>query len=398
MADDSPSGDDTPDPFKMFGSMGFLGDMMKAMGSQGPLNWDIATQFAGLGALGDSADSQPDPTVRFAYNDLARVADMHVRDVSGLDTNVGGRATEILTTTRSEWARRTLKDFRPLFTDLATSLSQRDVDTDTDGDPMAAMMASLSGLMAPAMVGMTVGGMVGALAQRAFGQYDFPLPRADTSELLLVPSTIENFATDWSLAIDDVRMWVLIHELTSHAVLNTAAVEDGITDLVRRHVSLFKPDSSAVMDALSGLDASSSDALEHIQKVFSDPTLILGAVRSSAQEELAPLLDAHVAAVLAYIDHIVDHASQRVLGSGHTIAEAVRRRRLEAGKDAVFVERLLGLHLTRQQLERGAEFIRGVIERGGEQAPAKLIQKVGNLPTPSELEAPGLWLARLEIQ
>jgi uncharacterized protein (DUF2342 family) len=193
-------------------------------------------------------------------------------------------------------------------------------------------------------------------------------------------------------------MWVLIHELTSHAVLNTAAVEDGITDLVRRHVSLFKPDSNAVMDALSGLDATSSDALEHIQKVFSDPTLILGAVRSTAQEELAPLLDAHVAAVLAYIDHIVDHASHRVLGSGHTIAEAVRRRRLDAGKDAVFVERLLGLHLTRQQLERGAEFIRGVIERGGEQALAQLIQKVGNLPTPSELEAPGLWLARLEIQ
>jgi len=369
---------------------------MKAMGSQGPLNWDIATQFASLGALGDTPDPQPDPSVRFAYGDLARVADMHVRDVSGLDTNVGGRVTEILTTTRSAWARRTLLDFRPLFTDLATSLSQR--DTDTDDDPMTAMMASLSGLMAPAMVGMTVGGMVGALAQRAFGQYDFPLPRADTSELLLVPSTIEQFAADWTLSVDDVRMWVLVHELTSHAVLNTAAVHDGITALVRRHVSLFKPDSRAVMDALSGVDATSSDAMEHIQKVFSDPTLILGAVRSNAQEELAPLLDAHVSAVLSYIDHIVDEATQRVLGTGHTVAEAIRRRRLDAGKDTVFVERLLGLHLTRQQLDRGTDFIRGVIERAGAHAPAQMIENVGNLPTPSELEAPGLWLARLEIQ
>ena len=396
MADDSPTGDETPDPFKMFGGMGFLGDMMKAMGAQGPLNWDIATQFASFGALGDTPDPQPDPSVRFAYGDLARVADLHVRDVSGLDTNVGGRVTEILTTTRSAWARRTLQDFRPLFTDLATSLSQRDSGEETD--PMVAMMANLSGFMAPAMVGMTVGGMVGALAQRAFGQYDFPLPRADTSELLLVPSTIEQFAKDWSLAIDDVRMWVLVHELTSHAVLNTAAVEDGITALVRRHVSLFKPDSSAVIDALSGLDATSSDAMEHIQKVFSDPTLILGAVSSSAQEELAPLLDAHVSAVLAYIDHIVDQATQRILGSGHTVAEAVRRRRLDAGKDTVFVDRLLGLHLTRQQLDRGTEFIRGVIERGGAHAPAQMIENIGNLPTPSELEAPGLWLARLEIQ
>ena len=63
----------------------------------------------------------------------------------------------------------------------------------------------------------------------------------------------------------------------------------------------------------------------------------------------------------------------------------------------MFVERLLGLHLTRQQVERGRAFITGVIERGGTAAINQLLDVPGALPTPAEMDAPGLWLARLEI-
>ena len=75
----------------------------------------------------------------------------------------------------------------------------------------------------------------------------------------------------------------------------------------------------------------------------------------------------------------------------------MRRRRIETSPDDVFVERLLGLHLTRQQVERGRAFIAGVIERGGAAAANQLLDVDGALPTPAELDAPGLWLARLEI-
>ena len=54
------------------------------------------------------------------------------------------------------------------------------------------------------------------------------------------------------------------------------------------------------------------------------------------------------------------------MSSGGRIAEAVRRRRLEAGSDDVFLERLLGLSLTRAQVDRGVAFVEGVIEREGE--------------------------------
>ena len=63
----------------------------------------------------------------------------------------------------------------------------------------------------------------------------------------------------------------------------------------------------------------------------------------------------------------------------------------------MFVERLLGLHLTRQQVERGRAFVDGVSERAGQAGVNQLLDRPGSLPTPAEMDAPGLWLARLEL-
>jgi putative hydrolase len=265
-------------------------------------------------------------------------------------------------------------------------------------DAFGEMLGNLSGMMAPALLGMSIGSMVGALAQRAFGQYDLPLPRVKTDELLLVPSSVDGFAEEWSISKNDARMWVLIHELTSHAVLSTSAARSGVTELVKQHVAAFRPDPAALMDRLSSLDMNDASAMEEMQRVFSDPTLLMGAVRTREQENLAPLLEAHVSAVIAYIDHVVDAVSARILGGGGHIAEAVRRRRLDSGPDAVFVEHLLGLKLTRQQLARGREFIDGVCERTSDDSILHtLVSNDGHLPTPSEIDAPGLWLARIEL-
>jgi len=393
---DEPS-ENNPFPF---GGMPFFADLAKSLSSQGPLNWDIATQTAAMAAAGDTPDPQPDPTVRFAFNALADVADLHVRDITGLPTGSHETHSEIHTTTRAVWAHRTLTDFRPLFTELATSLSQKPPvdETETSSDPLAAMLNNLSSMMAPAMMGMSIGSMIGALAQKAFGQYDLPLARPLASDIAIVPSNIDAFATDWSLSTDDLRMWVLIHELSSHAILNTPAVNDGITQLVTRHAGAFRPDPEAVLDQLTNIDPSDPEAFSVIQDIFGNPAAMLGAVRSSEQEHIAPLLDAHVAAIMAYVDFVVDSVCARVLGASSHIAEAVRRRRIELHDDSAMIEQLLGLTMTNTQMQRGRVFVQGIVERAGDTALSQLVSQVGNLPTPNEIDAPGLWLARLEIQ
>jgi putative hydrolase len=385
-------------PSNPFGGIPFLNDMMRAMSQQGPLNWDLAQQFAQMGAVGDTPDPEPDTNTRLAFNALADIADMHVRGITMLSTGPHDRHTEILTTTRARWAHRTLTDLRPLFTDLATALSTRDQSSETPDDPMGAMLLNLSNMLAPAMLGMSVGSMVGALASHALGQYELPITRPYASEILIVSSSVDSFAREWEIPQDDLRMWVLIHELASHAILATPAITEGLTTMIRSHVSAFRPDPEALMATMSDLDPTDADAMARIQGLFADPMVLLGAVRTPEQVALAPILDARVAAVTGYIDFVVDAVSSRLLGGASPIAEAVRRRRVEYGADAKLVEQLLGISLTRSQQQRGRSFIAGIVEREGESVLPRLVEQPGNLPTPNEIDAPGLWLARLEIQ
>lgn len=389
MADDN-----VPNPF---GGLPFFNDMMRAMSQQGPLNWELAQQFAQLGAVQEKPDPEPSSSVRLEYNQLAEIAGMQVRLFTSLETGPHGTQSEILTTTRARWAHRTLTDLRPLFTDLATALSNTPASSEQPDDPMAAMLANLSTMMAPALMGMSIGSMVGSLAFHALGQYELPLARPHTSEILVVSSSVDQFAHEWSIARDDMRMWILIHELTSHAILASPAIESGLTSLVRRHVSGFRPDPNALMESLGDIDPTDASAMENIQSMFSDPMVLMGAIRSSEQEQLAPLLDAHVAAISGYIDFVVDSVSTKLLGNSAPIAEAVRRHRVEAGTDTQLIERLLGISMTRAQQLRGKAFIEGVVERSDHSVLAQLIDSPDHLPTPNEVDAPGLWLARLEI-
>jgi len=392
MSDDD---NNMPNPF---GGIPFFNDMMRAMSGQGPLNFELAQQFAQLGAVGDTPDPEPDTATRLAYNTLADIADPHVQAITLLSTGPRDKHPEILTTTRARWAHRTLSDFRPLFTDLASALNTQPNTSESTDDPFAAMLSNLSSMMAPAMMGMSIGSMIGELASHALGQYELPLARPHTSEILVVSSSVDAFATEWSLTLDDLRLWVLIHELSSHAILAAPAIEEGLTALIRQHVSAFRPDPAALMDTIGDLDPTDPDALNRLQGLFSDPMVLMGAMRSEEQVALAPFLDARVAAITGYIDYAVDTIATRLLGAASPIAEAVRRRRIESASATTLIEQLLGISLSRAQQTRGRAFIEGIVERQGPEALPQLLHVANNLPTPNEIDAPGLWLARLEMQ
>ncbi len=388
---------DGPESENPFENLPMFGDLARALAGQGPLNWDAARQFAGLAATGGATEANIDPTVRIKLGELAQIAEMHVRDLTGFD----GPSPEVTPVTTGTWAQRTLEAYRPLFTELATSLGQPvvppDGDIDLNADPLMSMMANLSKMMAPSMMGMAVGSMVGRMATHAFGQHDLPIPRRDTS-ITVLPGNIDRFAQEWSISADEMRMWVLAQELTGHALFSITSLREDFASLVRRHVGAFRPDPEAIAEKLSSLDSEDGDPIQAMQQAFGDPAVLLGAVQSPEQRELEPSLDAAAAAVIGYVDYIVDGVSVRVIGGDALrIAEAVRRRRVDHSADDVYIERLLGLRLTHHQVQRGKNFIGGVVDRVGEARLSALLAAPKALPTPAEIDAPGLWVARLEL-
>ncbi|MFK8025356.1 MAG: zinc-dependent metalloprotease [Ilumatobacter sp.] len=396
MADE---GDDQA--FNPFQGLPMFGDISRMLSGQGPLNWEAARQFAIMSATGGAGAaltgggapvSSPnvDPTVRIKYGELANIARLHVADVMGIDVP----EVEPSVATPEQWAAETLEAYRPLFTELATSLGATD-DADEGSDPMTQMMAGLSKMMAPAMMGMAVGSMVGNLAQRAFGVYDLPIPRA-TPALVLVPPTIDAFAAEWEIELDEMRLWVLAHELAGLALFSVPHLADHLRALVQRHVGAFRPDASAVTDKLTTLDVDGGDPMAAMQAAFGDPEVLLGAVRSDEQLAMEPVLDAAVATTIGVIDWVVDAVAVRIIGGNALqIAEAARRRRADSTPDDLFVERLLGIRLGADQTARGKAFVQGVVDRAGDHGLAPLFSDPEAIPTPNEIEAPGLWLARV---
>jgi len=375
-----------------------LRNLARLLTSQGPLNWEIARQLAQWTAAEGEPEDNPDPIARVRLEELLRVADLHVSEATGLATTATGGLLSVAAVTRSDWALRTLEAWRPLLERLASSLGQPSSPADIrelpSDDPMAKLLGNLPQAVAPLLLGMQAGSMVGHLAIRAMGQYDLPVPRPPSDELLFVPTTIDRFATDWSLPVNDVRLWVCLHEITHHAVLSRPHVRARLEELLTAYAGSFEPNGSALEDRLGGFDPTDLAAL---QETFSNPEVLLGELETTAQRELKVPLQALLAAIAGYVDHVMDVVGRRIIGAYGPLTEALRRRRLSEDEGTRFVGRLLGIELDGRVYERGAAFVRGVLERAGDDALSRLWHSERELPTPAEINAPGLWLARIDL-
>ena len=87
------------------------------------------------------------------------------------------------------------------------------------------------------MLSMTAGSLLGHLARRSLGQYDLPVSRPPSDELLLVAPNVAEFGDAWSLPADDLRLWVCVNEVAHHAVLAVPHVGGNITPPVPRHLA-----------------------------------------------------------------------------------------------------------------------------------------------------------------
>ncbi len=377
----------------------FFDQIAKAMSSAGPVQWDMARQFAMMTATNSNVEPNVEPTARIAVQQLSPVADLHVRDVTGLSTSDTTQPPVIDVVTRSTWTHHTLDAFKFYFSDFLGNASSASNESglELESNGMDAMMANLTKMMAPAMLGMSVGSMIGQLSLRAFGQYDLPIPREPKSQLLFVARNSEEFAEDWSIKVEDMQMWLLIQELTFHALFRISFIRNAITNSVKQHVAGFRPNPNALGQRLTNIDVSNTDPAAIMQQLLGDPTMLLGNERSAPQRALAPKLDAMISAIVCYVDHVVDTVASRILGNGAQISEAFRRRRVESSSQDQYVEQLFGIYLTDDQVDRGQRFIAGVIERAGENGLAKLWTRDGNLPTPNEIAAPGLWIERINL-
>lgn len=260
------------------------------------------------------------------------------------------------------------------------------------------MFEQLLGSMRPMMVNVTTGSMVGHLGARALGTYDLPIPRTDADELLIVVPNLDSLAEEWSLDRDDLRMWIALSEVAHHTVLSMDHVAARILSTLDAYTSAFQTQSIDIGD-VSDFEASSDlgELQKQIQSMIGDPAALLGSLQSDAQRALLPDLAAAVGPVVGYVDYIMDDVGAKLISSYSQLTEALRRRRVTSSESDRFVERLLGLEMHQTLFDRGRAFIDGIVDRAGDDALGQLWFDAASLPTANEIDAPGLWLARMGI-
>ncbi len=396
------TGDSNP-----FEGMPFFGDMMRMLSGQGPVQWDGARQLALSIATEGQSEPNIDPLARIRYEQLARVADLQVADATGLSTSTTGRVVAITPVTRTQWVLDTLDVYRPLVEAIAAALKTSTDSNPPDptdlptsfSDPTEAWFGQIMGLLSPMLLGMTAGSLVGHLATSSFGSFDLPVPRPPSDDIAVIATNIDRFGTDWSMDEDDLQLWVCVHQITSHSILGMPHVRSELNRLLLDYAGAFEfdPDSITSRFADLDLDMTSGDPMASFQNLMSDPDVILGAVRTDRQHDIQVRLHTLVAVITGYVDHIMDTVGTRLIGSYPQVTEAMRRERVEASASDRFVTRLLGLDLTQDLYDRGRQFVDGVLERAGTDGLERLWSAAEVLPTPNELDAPGLWLARIDL-
>jgi putative hydrolase len=391
-----------------------LAQLMRMLQSPGPVNWEVAAQLAGFVALDGEEREPPIPSTAAAeLDELARAAETHVVAETGLDAAFGLQVRAI---DRREWADLHLDALKPVLEALAVTMRKTlDADPGEEADPGASPFGvghpsgggpfgafgaggdpfgGMLTMLAPLLLGVQSGSMVGYLAQHALGRYDLPLPTNDAPSLAFVVPNLDAFEASWSLDRRDLRFYVALHEVVHAGVRAVPWVRERLVRLATEYVSAYEVDPAAFEAQFGAIDPTDPESLAGVTE---HPEALLGAMQSERQREIQGRVQGFTMVLEGYADVVLERVGERLLPDFGRIHEAMQRHHVDQGEAGRFVEGLLGLRLDRDHYERGQAFCHGVIERAGLEGLNRLWAAEDMLPTPNEIDAPGLWLARIDL-
>jgi putative hydrolase len=376
---------------------GLLGDLLKILGGQGGgTPWFESARALAVGVASEGqAEANPDPLERIALEKLLDVALRHVEEVTGQPSS---EPISINPVTRASWAVAQLDAWRPTIEKVveaqaqATGASLAQLSSEQGPEGVPAIFGQFANLLGPMLLGLQFGSAAGHLAERTLGNYALPLPWPEGAPLTLVPVNLERFAEDWSLPLDEVRLFALTRELAGHSAFGNDSIARRVNELLEAAMSDALAAQSSIIERMT-----SSGDPEALSAMLSDPDAMLAELVSPGAHATSSSLTAATTALGAYLDHVADVVTERLTASSALLKEAWHRHRVTDAKGEQAAGGLFGLDLSAREVERGQLFVSGVLERQGEVGLAKLLRSGTALPTAAELDAPGLWLERLSL-
>ena len=224
-----------------------------------------------------------------------------------------------------------------------------------------------------------VGYMLGFLGTRVLGQYDPQLLGAEPvgAGLYLVETNVEQWGRMANLPGDDLRRWLILHELILHEM--THAWQFAAHPWLRRHME----------GALKVLLESTARQASPAGRVAAFAGVLPAQWRTMRQ------MQGTMSLIEGYSNLVMNKLGSKLLPGFLALEEAYRARSRNKSPLEVLVLKLTGMDLKLQQYRRGEAFASAVYDRYGIEVLNRAWEGPEKLPRPEEPEHPERWYRRV---
>ena len=340
------------------------------------VDWSLARQMARLAA--GSGEPGPDPDVAAVSAEMEE----HVAAYTRLQPATPVPGAELVS--REEWASINLDTLAGLLDPVAERLEGR---MDFAGPLAGALRAGASATLAA-----ETGLVMGYLSQRVIGQYEVSLLGGEAPpRLLFVAPNLRKAVRELEVDAGQFHRWISAHELTHvFQFQGVPWLREHLSGMMREYLSTV--DVRIERGAAGGLP--SMPNVSKLVDTFREGGLA-ALVQTSEQRELMVRVQAVMAVVEGYSEHVMDEIARDVIPDHEKLRSAMDARRRSRSAPQRIVERLLGFDVKLRQYELGKRFCDAVAASAGIEGLNRVWESPEALPTAEELEAPDAWLERL---
>jgi coenzyme F420 biosynthesis associated uncharacterized protein len=342
------------------------------------VDWSLARQIARF-----AAGSTDTPPADLGLDARVREAQAHVIDYTGIEPGEPLPAPEAVD--RTQWADVNLDGIGALLEPVTERLDRRL----GSAGPLAGPLRMATGATLAAEVGL----MVGYMSQRVLGQYELSLLQAESRpRLLFVAPNLEKAVADLHVDRDSFLDWIVFHELT-HALQFAGA------PWLREHLGGLLHEYLATVDVrIERGSAGGLPSLPDFQRLvdsFREGGLA-ALVQTREQKGILDRVQATMAVVEGYAEHVMDEVGERALPQYEGLREAMQRRRRSRSAPERLLQKLLGMEMKMRQYEEGKTFCDAVVAARDIEVLNRVWESPEALPDLAELRAPEAWLERTE--
>ena len=342
------------------------------------VDWSIARQIARF-----SAGNAEAPPYDLELDARVRDARTHVMGYTGIEPSEPLPDPEAVD--RAEWAEVNIDGIAGLLEPVTGRLEGRL----QSAGALAGPLRMVTGATLAAEAGLVVGYM----SQRVLGQYELSLLQPDVKpRLLFVAPNLGRAINELGVDRGSFLDWIVFHELT-HALQFVGA------PWLRGHLGGLLEEYLATVDvrmergAAGGLP--SLPNIPRLVELFREGGLA-ALVQSQEQRSIMERVQATMAVIEGYAEHVMDAVGERALPHYEGLREAMQRRRRSRSAPERLLQKLLGMDMKMRQYEEGKAFCDAVVEDRDIGMLNRVWESPEQMPSLAELRDHRVWLSRIE--